>query len=69
MITKFNDCVDGVSSIEIRRKEETVLIEVMEDFSNPLGSYEVNISYDDLFSLIGQLLRIQSEIKKEVQNV
>jgi hypothetical protein len=64
MITKFNDCDSGASSIEFKRENDTVIIEITEDFSLPLDVYSVTLSEDDLFMLIGQLLRIQSEIKK-----
>lgn len=65
MITKFNDYEEH-TSLEFSREGNTLIVKISnfeyEEFSNRL-------SEDDLFSLIGQLLRIQSEIKKGGINV
>lgn len=46
-------------------KEENFLVLTLND---GVASSEVFLTEKDLFLLIGQLLRIQSEIRKEVKN-
>tara|TARA_R110000822_G_scaffold35548_1_gene100170 strand:- start:384 stop:575 length:192 start_codon:yes stop_codon:yes gene_type:complete len=62
MITKFEDELKGVS-IEISNSEQlTLLIEIYETEGSRIF---IELDERDLFSLIGQLLRIQSELKSE----
>lgn len=64
MVAKFN-CKTTHNVIEFQKEEDTLLISLENEGLN----YEhVVLSKNDLFSLIGQLLRIQSEIKEEVNN-
>ena len=65
MITKFIDFQEH-TSIEFQREKDTLLISI-EQYEGEISNSRLTES--DLFSLIGQLLRIQSEIKKEVNNV
>ena len=67
MITKFICKSDVFKSIEFEKIGEGVTITIEDSEVNELQ--EVDLSEKDLFSLIGQLLRIQSEIRKEVDNV
>ncbi len=59
MITKFQSVTGSNLSLEIQKKADTVSIE----FATPTEKRIVEITPDDLFNLIGQLLRIQSEFK------
>tara|TARA_R110000851_G_C12964517_1_gene554644 strand:+ start:166 stop:363 length:198 start_codon:yes stop_codon:yes gene_type:complete len=63
MITKFN-CKGTGKTIEFSRESSSVLVCVTEDDNQ----IDLNLSKDNLFSLIGQLLRIQSEIREGGQN-
>ena len=65
MITKFISKVDEDSTIEFYKYNGALFID--SHYSN-LDTITTVISEQDLFSLIGQLLRIQSELKKEVNN-
>jgi hypothetical protein len=66
MITKFRCVDDFTRSLEIENLGGKICFSIDEiDSSEYL---EVNISKEDLFSLIGHLLRVQSEIRKEVGN-
>ena len=72
MITKFV-CTENYNSIEFKKEEDTVLVTtthlVRTDLNDPEDTYlDARLSEQDLFNLIGQLLRIQAEMKKEVQN-
>ena len=62
MITKFEDELKGVS-IEISNSGQlTLFIEIYETEGSRIF---IELDERDLFSLIGQLLRIQSELKSE----
>lgn len=63
MITKFN-CKDNYNSIEFSRESNTVLVCITEFQMGVDNQLDVRLSKENLFSLIGQLLRIQSEIKE-----
>ena len=66
MITKFKDRVNLFSTIEFSREEKNLTITLKEkDFENPI---KITLSSQDLFDLIGQLLRIQADIKKGIDN-
>lgn len=65
MITKFN-CQENYNSIEFKREVDTLIISISEYETDSF--FDVTLSEQDLFSLIGQLLRIQSEIRKEQSN-
>ena len=70
MITKFI-CRENYNSIEFKKECNTLLVtskhlvksDTLEDFF-----LDVTLSEQDLFDLIGQLLRVQSEIRKEAKN-
>lgn len=65
MITKF-ECNENLNYIEFKREANNVLVNIT---CEETGDYKaVKLSGSDLFDLIGQLLRMQSEIKKEAQN-
>lgn len=69
MITKFISRGEEMCEIEFLRTGETLTIEI--EHKNPYTTqerHEVELSSKDLFDLIGQLLRIQSEFKKEAEN-
>lgn len=66
MITKFI-CKETYNSIEFQREENTLLISTQES-EREENYLSVRLNKEELFSLVGQLLRIQSEIKKEVSN-
>lgn len=62
MVTRFEDELKGVS-IEISNSEQqTLLIEIYDTVGSRIF---IELGERDLFSLIGQLLRIQSELKSE----
>lgn len=66
MITKFISRGSEHCEIEFLKTENTLTIEI--EHKNPYclqELHEVELSKEDLFDLIGQLLRIQSEFKKE----
>ena len=66
MITKFRG-IDSDHTIEFERSERSNVNVIIEDCSTE--EYQlITLSDKDLFNLIGQLLRIQSEIRKEVNN-
>mgnify|MGYP003653760343 CR=1 FL=1 len=62
MITKFEDELKGVS-IEISNSGQLTLF--IEIYENEGSRIFIELDERDLFSLIGQLLRIQSELKSE----
>lgn len=66
MITKFHDYQDESTSIEFIPKQQTLTIVT----DNGGVTMQITITEQDLFNLIGQLLRIQSDIRKskEVPN-
>lgn len=70
MITKFKSIGEEATVLEIEKTDSnTVTFEI--EHLDPYTTQEphvVEISKDDLFSLLGQLLRIQSEIRKESIN-
>jgi hypothetical protein len=67
MITKFEDSKQD-TFLEFRKsKNKTLLVEISD--RQTAEGFSCRLNEDDLFSLIGQLLRIQSELKKEVNNV
>jgi len=66
MITKFKTRHDEKTTLEFSKEDEYLRVIIEDD---NIGINEVFLSEKDLFSLIGQLLRIQSEIRKEVKNV
>ena len=62
MITKFEDLKQN-TFLEFRKsKDKTLLVEISDRES--AEGFSARLTEQDLFSLIGQLLRIQSEIKK-----
>ena len=65
MITKFKTINEGTAILEFSK--ERGYVKVLIDDSNK-GSNRVYLSEQDLFNLIGQLLRIQSELRKESKN-
>jgi len=65
MITKFN-CKENYNSIEFKREVDALIISISEYETD--SYFDVTLTEQDLFSLIGQLLRVQSEIRKEVNN-
>ena len=65
MITKFRSIGEEPVNIEFSKTPNNTL-EIEMEHLNPHSSQEIHIvelSEENLFSLIGQLLRIQSEIK------
>ena len=64
MITKFKTLNNDSTSIEFKREEKNILISIEKNDFGALEYLDVKISEENLFSLIGQLLRLQSEIKK-----
>tara|TARA_R110002020_G_scaffold156315_2_gene338347 strand:- start:1194 stop:1397 length:204 start_codon:yes stop_codon:yes gene_type:complete len=66
MITKF-ECKETKNTIEFQKEMDTVLLNI-ESYEGVSNYISVALSEQDLFNLIGQLLRIQSEIRKEVDN-
>lgn len=67
MITKFRGIGNSDHTIEFERSESSNVDITIEDCSN--SDFQlITLSEKDLFSLIGQLLRIQSEIRKEFGN-
>ena len=65
MITKFKTRNDEKTTLEFSKENEYLRV-IIED--SDIGINEVFLNEQDLFSLIGQLLRIQSEIRAEVNN-
>ena len=65
MITKFN-CKENFNSIEFKREVDVLLVEISE-YETDL-CLDITLTESDLFDLIGQLLRVQSEIRKESNN-
>ena len=65
MITKF-ECYENYNSIEFKRELNNIFVNISCWETGDFKS--VRLSESDLFDLIGQLLRMQSEIRKEVQN-
>ncbi len=65
MITKFK-CVENSDIVVEFRKEHDSLIIEMDDLisEREYSSFTAQLSKENLFSLIGQLLRIQAEIKE-----
>ena len=71
MISKFNsDEVDSNSTIEFILVNDKIQILSLEDWMQPVEKNGVNIflNENDLFELIGSLLRMQSILKKGVKN-
>jgi hypothetical protein len=66
MITKFCTINENeTNSIEFSKtKDDFIHIEISDNNYPDVNSQQVIIDKQDLFSLIGQLLRLQSEIKK-----
>jgi len=62
MIYKFTGLNDDHTTVEFSRDTDLLIIET--EVEGKKISYVI-LSKDDLFDLIGGLLRIQSEIKKE----
>ena len=71
MITKFKSISEDLTTLEIEKTDsDTITFEI--EHLNPHTTQEIHvveISKENLFSLLGQLLRIQSEIKKGGQDV
>jgi len=65
MITKFKTLSDYNAFIEVSNDNDYLRISINDEDH---GINEVLLSEKDLFNLIGQLLRIQSEIRKESNN-
>lgn len=68
MITKFISRAEDECEIQFLIIEDMLKIEI-EHFNPycPQEKHEVELSKEDLFELIGQLLRIQSKLKKEIK--
>ena len=64
MITKFKSEHSENITIEFQRVGKSVLVSIDETVKGNLTYLDAKLSEENLFSLIGQLLRIQSEIKK-----
>lgn len=65
MITKF-ECQKNLNNIEFKRELNNVFVNIS---CWETGEYKsVRLTESNLFDLIGQLLRMQAEIRKEVQN-
>jgi len=70
MITKFI-CKENYNSVEFKKESNTLLVTINHLVKSDKLEQEfldVRLSEQNLFDLIGQLLRLQSEIRKEVQN-
>jgi hypothetical protein len=67
MITKFMCNDDSFKSLEFSIKNKTELEVLITDEETNLKEF-VTLKEKDLFNLIGQLLRVQSEIRKESSN-
>ena len=63
MITKFRS-LERDNYLEFERESNTVLVNIY-DIENNEDQKHVILKDNDLFDLIWQLLRIQSEIRKE----
>ena len=67
MITKFNCQDENFKAIEFSRTSHNQLeIEMIDEETDERNS--IYLTEKNLFDLIGQLLRIQSEIRKEQSN-
>jgi|AntAceMinimDraft_18_1070375.scaffolds.fasta_scaffold144209_2 hypothetical protein len=67
MITKFNSIDDNCTSIEFGTTlDSNLLIEITESAYGVDEYLRVHLSKQDLFNLIGQLLRIQAELKSKM---
>lgn len=65
MITKFRSLKSDNINIEFQKVQNNILISVEEQVPEcDLNYLDVTLSEENLFDLIGQLLRLQSEIKK-----
>ena len=65
MITKF-ECKENLNNIEFKRELKKVYVNISCWETGDFKS--VSLSESDLFDLIGQLLRMQSEVRNEAQN-
>ena len=68
MEIKFNCRSGKPNSISISPQEELINIYTKQQFEDESYAIDVWLDRNDLYSLIGQLLRLQSEMKKEVNN-
>mgnify|MGYP003644306133 FL=1 len=66
MITKF-ECRETKNTVEFQREMDTILLNI-QSYENRDDYQSATLSEQDLFNLIGQLLRMQAEIKKEVSH-
>ena len=66
MITKFV-CNETKNTVEFQREMDTILLNI-QSYENRDDYQSATLSEQDLFNLIGQLLRMQAEIKKEVSH-
>lgn len=66
MIVKFRDLNSVFGSLEIENCFDEVQFRIID--SEIQEEKTISISHNSLFELIGQLLRIQAEIKKEASN-
>ncbi len=63
MIVKFK-CLNSSNLLEIEKEEDYVIFSI-EDTDEMYSRQDVVLTKDNLFSLIGQLLRLQSELKNQ----
>ena len=66
MITKFR-CKETKNIVEFQREMDTVVLSI-ESYENRDDYQSATLSEQNLFDLIGQLLRMQAEMKKEVSH-
>ena len=63
MIVKFK-CLNSANVLEVEKEDDYVIFSI-EDQDEMYSRQDVVITKDNLFSLIGQLLRLQSELKNK----
>ena len=70
MITKFI-CRENYNSLEFKKESNSLLVTIshlVKSDTLEVDFLDVRLTEQNLFDLIGQLLRVQSEIRKEAQN-
>ncbi len=70
MITKFI-CKENYNSLEFKKESNSLLVTIshlVKSDTLEIDFLDVRLTEQNLFDLIGQLLRVQSEIRKEAQN-
>ena len=71
MITKFI-CKENYNSLEFKKESNSLLVTISHLVKSDTIEFDfldVRLTEQNLFDLIGQLLRFQSEIRKEAQDV